>query len=320
MDKSTIFKVFGCALIILCAIVLLELMISSGDAKEVYETYDSVKVDTTSGTSKKLMFLQEYTRISGDTTLAISRGIDKDTANSWAAGHDGESEGGSGIIRPPVSGSWQQQLDTLAASNSTDAPHYNNQNFKIVSINGTEFIYESQNSQYPLTYGGNSTVKDAGCFLFAMSAIVSNKSGQIVSVADMMAKNGSTVTFSDNYAYNYPSNSKFNLNGSLSSARAILAMYSLDNGAEEIVNNGSIVAGKDFHGSIKSAIDNGYCVLYYCHNGQGTLASSSGGGNHWTVIVGYDSSNYYFLCNGNRSNAVNKETVKQLCKHAWVLK
>lgn len=96
MDKSTVFKVFGYALIILCAIVLLELMISSGDAKEVYETYDSVKVDTTSGVSKKLMFLQEYTKMTGDTTLALSRGVDQDTANKWAQPDEGNGSGGNG--------------------------------------------------------------------------------------------------------------------------------------------------------------------------------------------------------------------------------
>lgn len=84
MNKSTVFKVFGYALIILCAIVLLELMISSGDAREVYETYDSVKVESTAGTSKKLLFLQEYTKMTGDTTLAIARGVDQNTANKWA--------------------------------------------------------------------------------------------------------------------------------------------------------------------------------------------------------------------------------------------
>lgn len=96
MNKQTVFKVFGYALIFLCAIVVLDLLMSAGDAQEVLKTYDSVQVDSTAGTSKKMLFLQDYTRISGDTTLAIARGVDVDTANSWANPESPGNQNGEG--------------------------------------------------------------------------------------------------------------------------------------------------------------------------------------------------------------------------------
>lgn len=316
-------------LFIILAIILggisIYLVIGSNTTNDILSKYNNLSNGGRAGITPKLQFLRIYTMATGDTTLALRAGLSEEEVTELVEtgqlnSGTGTNSGGSGIIRPPVSGSWQQQLDALANSGSADAPHYNNQNFKIVNINGTEFIYESQNSQYPLVYGGSETVSGAGCFLFAVSAIISNKSGQIVSVADMMTKNGSMVTFNNNYNYNYPPNSQFNLIGSLYSAKNILSMYGLDNGLEIIASDNSIVAGKDFHESIESAIDNGYYVLYYCHDGYGILSSSSGTGKHWTVIVGYDDSNYYFLCNGGRSNSINKDTVKQLCRHVGVFK
>lgn len=94
-NKGTILKIFSTALIILCAVVILDLMMSVGDAHEIMTQYDSVKTTRTADSSMKTIFLKEYTRTTGDITLATTMGVNKDTANSWASGNSGDSGGGT---------------------------------------------------------------------------------------------------------------------------------------------------------------------------------------------------------------------------------
>lgn len=320
MSKLKILKIFLTGLLIIAGVVLLYLVISAGEAKSVLLSYDSLKTENTSGFSRKVSFLETYTRSTGDITLATSLGVDKEQAEKWKNGViDDPTAGDSGIVRPPLSGTWQDQLTALKNSGSSDASHFNNSNFKIVNINGQEFISENQNGQYPNTYDSNNTVSSHGCFLFAMSAILSNKTGQVVTVADMMRKDGASVSYNGMYGYSAPNNNKFNLDGSDDAAGRILSMFNVNNGIVPLVENQGQVCS-DFHTSVKNAIDSGYYVLYYCYGGNGVLSSSGGSGNHWTVIVGYDDNNYKFLCNGDRSNSVSKTTVRSKCQNAYVIK
>ena len=86
MKKQGIWRIFSKTILTISAIVMLNLLMGLGDTKSIFNSYDNIKPDTKSGLNKSLHFVEAYTRITGDTTLAINTGIDMQTVNQWSAG------------------------------------------------------------------------------------------------------------------------------------------------------------------------------------------------------------------------------------------
>ena len=70
-----------------------------GDSKSILKSYDNIKPDSSSGLQKNLQFIEGYTRLTGDVSLALNMGYDSSVINSWNNSANGEPGGtGDGVL------------------------------------------------------------------------------------------------------------------------------------------------------------------------------------------------------------------------------
>lgn len=173
---------------------------------------------------------------------------------------------------------------------------------------GQLVFYEEQASKWngqTIAYGtavagsdGTNTVARRGCFLYALAAAVSAKTGKIYTLQDVIKECGGKLTWD---------------NGTLS-----MSGLGTVGGDGNKLNNVLSDAGLDgsYHGKTKvslSAIDKGlqegkvYCVWSTsASDPNAVLHSASGAGMHWTTIIGRTSSgNYIVACNGGRGMEIS---------------
>lgn len=81
-----ILKIFLIFTVIMVTITSVYLMIGAGNSSGIYDTYDSVRPDSRSGFDTKLYFVQAYTLITGDTTLAKLQGLSDEDIAAMATG------------------------------------------------------------------------------------------------------------------------------------------------------------------------------------------------------------------------------------------
>lgn len=73
-------------LLIAVSITIVYLTIDYGSADEMASTYERIKPDSSSGFNKALQFLESYTQATGDTSLAIKRGLSEEDAEEIVSG------------------------------------------------------------------------------------------------------------------------------------------------------------------------------------------------------------------------------------------
>lgn len=174
---------------------------------------------------------------------------------------------------------------------------------------GRLVFYEEQASKWngqTVAYGsavagsdGTNTVARRGCFLYALAAAVSAKTGKIYTLQEVIKESGGTL--------------KWNSNGTLT-----MSGLGTVGGDGTKLNNVLSDAGLSgsYHGKTKvslSAIDKGlqegkvYCVWSTsASDPNAVLHSASGAGMHWTTIIGRTSSgNYIVACNGGRGMEIS---------------
>jgi len=95
MKKKGLWRVFSNLILILCAIIMINLLMGFGDSKSILKSYDNIKPDSSSGLQKNLQFIEGYTRLTGDVSLALNMGYDSSVINSWNNSANGEP-GGTG--------------------------------------------------------------------------------------------------------------------------------------------------------------------------------------------------------------------------------
>jgi hypothetical protein len=86
MNTKSLFKLFRFLVTLIGFVVAIYLLIGTSSNDSILETYDSIKPDSTSGLSKNLIFVQSYTGLTGDTSLALSIGMSEDDADEMASG------------------------------------------------------------------------------------------------------------------------------------------------------------------------------------------------------------------------------------------
>lgn len=80
-------------LLIAVSITIVYIVIDYGSSDEIVGVYEGVKPDSTSGFNKALQFLESYTQATGDTSLAIKRGLSEEDAEIIASGGTTQNSG-----------------------------------------------------------------------------------------------------------------------------------------------------------------------------------------------------------------------------------
>ena len=80
------FKIMIIPLLIAISITIVYLTIDYGSSDEMASIYEGIKPDSSSGFNKALQFLESYTQTTGDTSLAIKRGLSEEDANDIVNG------------------------------------------------------------------------------------------------------------------------------------------------------------------------------------------------------------------------------------------
>lgn len=95
-------------LLIAVSITIVYIVIDYGSSDEIVGVYEGIKPNSTSGFNKALQFLESYTQVTGDTSLAIKRGLSEEDAEIIASG--GTTQNGAGY-NPTVSASVQEIIN-----------------------------------------------------------------------------------------------------------------------------------------------------------------------------------------------------------------
>lgn len=80
------FRIMIIPLLIVVSITIVYLTIDYGSSDEIVGVYEGIKPDSSSGFNKALQFLESYTQATGDTSLAIKRGLSEEDAEEIASG------------------------------------------------------------------------------------------------------------------------------------------------------------------------------------------------------------------------------------------
>ena len=102
-------------LLIAVSITIVYIVIDYGSSDEIVGIYEGVKPDSTSGFNKALQFLESYTQATGDTSLAIKRGLSEEDAEIIASGgttqNGGDPATNGANYNPTVSASVQEIIN-----------------------------------------------------------------------------------------------------------------------------------------------------------------------------------------------------------------
>lgn len=106
------FKTMIIPLLIAISITIVYIVIDYGSSDEIVGVYEGVKPDSTSGFNKSLQFLESYTQVTGDTSLAIKRGLSEEDAEIIASGGTTQNSGDPTTnYNPTVSASVQEIIN-----------------------------------------------------------------------------------------------------------------------------------------------------------------------------------------------------------------
>lgn len=109
------FKIMIIPLLIAVSITIVYIVIDYGSSDEIVGVYEGVKPDSTSGFNKALQFLESYTQATGDTSLAIKRGLSEEDAEIIASGgttqNSGDPTTNGANYNPTVSASVQEIIN-----------------------------------------------------------------------------------------------------------------------------------------------------------------------------------------------------------------
>lgn len=225
---------------------------------------------------------------------------------------------GNAINRPVISGGsydWTAQLEQVKNA----YPGYEG-NFKSLSVDsGTIYLQEGQGRFWSKCVASNgSTVGRAGCFYFAMSGLITNKTGQIYTVADIIMNGNDSC---NNVKLAYDSGRGFSImGGSMSKVGGSAAM--LQQAIDKSPMNARVVSISDTkRKGLTGLVDETKLkqgTWYFLHAVDGSAGILSSGGEHWLLLIGSDESNYYFGNNADRGTKWPKNTIDMVTfNHVW---
>lgn len=88
MMKLAIIPVILKLMLVGIIIVVLYVTIDFGSSSDIVKSYSELKSDTTNGFNKKLKFIETYTRLTGDFTLALDKGFTEEDLKDVSQGEE----------------------------------------------------------------------------------------------------------------------------------------------------------------------------------------------------------------------------------------
>lgn len=112
------FRIMIIPLLIVVSITIVYLTIDYGSSDEIVGVYEEIKPDSSSGFNKALQFLESYTQATGDTSLAIKRGLSEEDAEEIASGGTTQNGGDptTGINYDPAVSASVQEIINMSES------------------------------------------------------------------------------------------------------------------------------------------------------------------------------------------------------------
>lgn len=311
MRNNKLWKVFSFIIAATFIVVCIYLMIGSGSSMSILKSYDAVKPDSTSGFSKQLMFVESYTRVTKDTTLAQKLGISEEDAEDMANGGTLQDQGDGGTSGKETFASGRTEADLKTALDNRKANEGNvgeyfqiGAGYKIVTFDNSAYLVEVQsNGKWPVFNGydkkGNRlTVDSVGCYMFACSTAINALNNSTVSIADIMKEMRPSAS---NYSY---SSSSHTWTGSMtdvgqgvdSECKGVFESRGLSYGT---ISTGNITGTQAKDKMLQSGFNNTVYIIY--GHKSGVISS---GDNHWVVCIGADDDYLYVLNNSSRGVSV----------------
>lgn len=305
MKKQGVWRIFSNTILVISAIVMLNLLMGLGDTKSIFNSYDNLKPDTKSGLNKSLHFVEVYTRVTGDTTLAINAGVDRQTVNQWST--DGTSLVGGEISRGAVSHTanyTEAEWATALKSRSNDEYFKIGNGYRITEHNGVQYLVEQQSAYWNKIKGTSSnTVSSHGCWLFAQSNAANALNGTTYSVADILeTRNGAGYNASWNTNIKKWTGKQTTMAQRTLSEEAVV--FNMLGCKATQLSSGRITA-QEAYNKMKARGFNNTVYIIYGHK-PGVLSS---GIDHWLVVVGLTNDGFQLLGNGNRKSTVTMSEI-----------
>lgn len=311
MKGNKLWKIFSTVIVLIFTVTSVYLMIGSASSKSILIAYNAVKPDSASGFSKTLLFLQSYTQITGDTSLAIKKGMSEEDAEEIAKGETANNAG-DGNTNASVDHSnfgtlsLSDQISELQKPDGGLNYTYYKKYLKTYTYDNHEFVYESQVSTGP--WGSfvpkSKSMGKAGCFFYASAALVGAEKGKVYTVENLLTDLGATVSYDTSGVFVVNNSPIKDLSGSVDLLNKILS------------SSGCGKTAKDVSSINESKLANGTMYIIHAKGSVGSsteLYSTGGAGEHWTAVVGITKDGKYIvLCNGDRGAEIDSSNFSKL--------
>lgn len=316
MKGNKLWKIFSTVIVLIFIVTSVYLMIGSASSKSIIIAYNAVKPDSASGFSKTLLFLQSYTQTTGDTSLAIKKGMSEEDAEEIAKGGTANDAGDgststSGGATTAASRTKEDIEAALAqrASGEGDAGEYysTSSGWTITKINGNAYLVEVQGAKWKsVRNDSTNTVASAGCWMYACSTAINALNMSTVSIADILSEFRSSKTdiSYDKNAHAWTGSATWIGHGTDAQDKPIFAKYGLNYDTLKSKQN---MTGEQARRIMSSeGFDN--CVYIIYGHKSGVLSS---GADHWLVCVGTTDNSIYLL-NNNYKGRKSEVPVSQI--------
>lgn len=312
MKGNKLWKIFSTAIVLVFVVTSVYLMVGSASSKSILKSYNAVKPDSSSGFSKTLLFLQSYTQATGDTSLAIKKGMSEEDAKEIANGGtvvdpgDGSTSCGATTAAGRTKADIEAALAQRAAGEGDAGEYYTTSSgaWKITEVNGSSYLVEVQGAKWAAVYNGKNKkgnsvyVKDNGCWMFACSSAINAVNMSTVSIADIMPEfraSNTSISYDKN-SHAWTGKATWDGHGTDAQDKPIFTKYGLN---YNTLKNKENMTGEQARQIMSSEGFNNCVYIIYGHV-KGVITSSGGQGDHWLVCVGTTDNSLYLLNNGNR--------------------
>lgn len=307
-------KIFIRTIVGAYALVVVYIMSGITINMSVLRAYNDVKPDSASGFTKSLNFLQTYTQITGDVTLAVKKGFSKEDAEDMVAGGSSLINNITGVTASDstvyaANGRSKEEiieaLDNAKKSAGAAGDYYTiGDNWRLTEVNGKYYLVEVQTSgkwnsvrqQGFSDTNANASVGASGCFAFAcVNAInaINNTTVSVSNALDVLWPTGCLKDYETSYSYSNTANKWTGTVADLNqrnneNERALFAKYGLQEdykvtqGVAGITALGAKEGNTDFNNSV---------YIFYGHR-TGVFTDDT---NHWLVCVAADADSIYVL-------------------------
>lgn len=311
MKGNKLWKIFSTVIVLVFVVTSVYLMIGSASSKSILKSYNTVKPDSSSGFSKTLLFLQSYTQATGDTSLAIKKGMSEEDAEEIAKGGTandaGDGNNNTGVDHSNFGAlSLSDQISELQKSDGGFNYTYYKNYLKTYTYDSHEFVWESQSASGPW---GSFTPKSkslgkAGCFFYASAALVGAEKGKVYTVENLLTDLGATVSYDASGVFVVNNSPIKDLSGSVGLLNKILSSSECGKTAKDVSSIDS------------SKLVNGTMYIIHAKGSVGSstkLYSTGGAGEHWTAVVGITKDGKYLvLGNGSRGVEIDSSNFNKL--------